>query len=147
MILRQVTVRRSQSWPFIFARQVRSYSGDSCSHAAIQHKLEKPYCADHILSTVQELSPPLKDTPVLQELETRLGQVFFRSATSLPFHYAAGPRELLNPIAVCRPLCPGDYERLKQCHRDSFPIDYEDSFFEQAVSSRSNTTSWAAVQQ
>lgn len=93
------------------------------SHTSSSSLRAGPSFSQDKFDRTQELSPPLKDTPVLQELETRLGQVFFR------------------------PLCPGDYERLKQCHRDSFPIDYEDSFFEQAVSSRSNTTSWAAVQQ
>ncbi|GFR47479.1 hypothetical protein Agub_g9208 [Astrephomene gubernaculifera] len=44
-----------------------------------------------------------------------------------------------------RPLQQNDYNALKAIHRDLFPIDYEEVFFQKAVSGEDRVFSWAAV--
>ena len=48
------------------------------------------------------------------------------------------------PPRARRPLLPGDLSRLKQLHRQLFPIDYDQSFFHQAVHGLAGILSWVA---
>ena len=51
----------------------------------------------------------------------------------------------LDIAAMRRPLQPTDFASLKAAHSDTFPIDYEDSFFEAAVNGRDGIFSWVAT--
>eukprot|EP01023_Acetabularia_acetabulum_P050486 TRINITY_DN5468_c0_g2_i3.p1 TRINITY_DN5468_c0_g2~~TRINITY_DN5468_c0_g2_i3.p1 ORF type:complete len:263 (-),score=15.68 TRINITY_DN5468_c0_g2_i3:283-1071(-) len=44
-----------------------------------------------------------------------------------------------------RPLVREDFKQVKSAHKELFPIDYDDSFFEKAVGSREGIFSYAAV--
>ena len=53
--------------------------------------------------------------------------------------------QCVSSAASCRPIVPDDLPALRDAHKELFPIDYEEHFYDCVIHSRDNIFSWAAV--